>query len=54
MSKDRVTLRLDIDHETKETTVTGYIYEDVGIEGCIDDFCLPVGGYCFTVCKVLL
>ncbi len=45
-------LRLDIDHKTKETTVTGYVYEDIGIEACKDGFCLPVGGVCYTICKV--
>ncbi len=45
-------LRLDIDHKTKEITVTGYVYEDIGIEACKDGFCLPVGGVCYTICKV--
>ena len=49
---DKAILRLDIDHETKETTVTGYVYMDTGVKGCIDDFCLPIGGVVFTVCKV--
>jgi len=50
--KDKMVLKLIIDHETKETRVVGFVYEDIGVEACKDGFCLPVGGTAFTVCEV--
>ena len=49
---DHPILRLDIDHKTKATRVTGYIYMETDEEVCIDGFCLPFGGVAYTVCEV--
>lgn len=51
-ANDKMILKLIIDHETKETRVVGFVYDDIGVEACVDGFCLPVGGTAYTVCEV--
>ena len=48
---DKLSLRLDIDHRTKITTVTGYTYMETGEECCLDGLCLPVVGIAYTICR---
>lgn len=49
---DRQILQLNIDTETKATTVTGFVYMDTGEKVCLDNFCLPFGGVAYTICEV--